>query len=635
MRTAHNQGLHCARALSGAGAGSLPASGYRGAATQLPADRAVEVLERAFQAQATGRIREALQAYQQVQQSRSPLLRALAGNAKGLMLARSLVSPWDLLPSKETSDLNSDQALTSFTAGAHVIAPWAEDGGEYAAVLEEVDLDAGTCTVSWQDGGMTCREVPIAALTNLNGELCIDALNTRFEEVCAWAARRALRQAMDAWEMQAELGTAHDAFVDLAGLLCDMAFAEIRSVLASPRPPLLLHGFRNARRHLQRARWTCERAYMPDPRAMAAICMHRAELLRMAGAADHCAASAGQDPLRTEFTSSMREVLSLHERAGEHLAAASWNQNSRNSTFWHSSGYASPEVVHELLWAKALASSAMQQPKASTKAALQSRRQSAHTKRSVRCLSAKRSSVPTRIEWSLPEKLLPASLAQASTNDSELHSSCAALACAKRAWRAVCIAAGEPPAGCHSKPLFEACPAEAQRVASALADCPASSKFLLEAAVLIFVMGVKLGRTRWARAFTTPLAQAASTCHVVSESTANRTCPVANFALEALNGRTSVESSTQVITRKELLQGKLNQFDLEQGDALLHVHRDSNHYSFPPRWRWRLVGYKPLEELWLLRLGSRRIVYLPANAPLTICMEGLAVSETTPNKTVK
>mmetsp|Transcript_100612 Transcript_100612/g.310270 ORF Transcript_100612/g.310270 Transcript_100612/m.310270 type:complete len:128 (-) Transcript_100612:37-420(-) len=49
-----------------------------------------------------------------------------------------------------------------------------------------------------------------------------------------------------------------------------------------------------------------------------------------------------------------------------------------------------------------------------------------------------------------------------------------------------------------------------------------------------------------------------------------------------------------------------------------------------PRGRWRLVGYRALEELWILRCGPRRLVSLPAAPPLAWCPEGLALSETAP-----
>ena len=42
-----------------------------------------------------------------------------------------------------------------------MLAPWAEDGFEYPATLEKLEGDS--CTVAWDDGGLTCRDVPATA----------------------------------------------------------------------------------------------------------------------------------------------------------------------------------------------------------------------------------------------------------------------------------------------------------------------------------------------------------------------------------------------------------------------------------------------------------------------------------------
>ncbi|CAE7256050.1 unnamed protein product, partial [Symbiodinium natans] len=187
-----------------------------------------------------------------------------------------------------------------------VFAPWAEDGFDYEATIDHIDEASECCTVSWADGGQTCREVRLPALISPLGSPCVNALRRRPQEVRLWASRRALRAALLAWQAQAEAGAAHDAFVDLAGLLCDVSAAECRLALAVPfwsSPGLEL-----ARNALQRGRFAAERAYKPDARALAVLCSQRAEMLRL------------------EQGSQLADVLSLHGRAAEHLAAAHWRR---------------------------------------------------------------------------------------------------------------------------------------------------------------------------------------------------------------------------------------------------------------------------------------------------------------------
>ena len=69
--------------------------------------------------------------------------------------------------------------------GHQVLAPWAEDGFDYQATLQDVDAaDPELCTVSWADGGDTCRVVPRAAVTGLDG-----SFGTADPEQRLWAAR--------------------------------------------------------------------------------------------------------------------------------------------------------------------------------------------------------------------------------------------------------------------------------------------------------------------------------------------------------------------------------------------------------------------------------------------------------------
>eukprot|EP00971_Amphidinium_carterae_P156551 3103252-Amphidinium_carterae.1 len=87
-----------------------------------------------------------------------------------------------------------------------------EDGGEYPARIESIDVQRGLCVVDWEDGGTTCRSVPLASLSKRSGAVCSTAMQERPLEVQAWCVRRALRKALIAWEAQAQAGVAHDAF---------------------------------------------------------------------------------------------------------------------------------------------------------------------------------------------------------------------------------------------------------------------------------------------------------------------------------------------------------------------------------------------------------------------------------------
>jgi len=625
-----------ASSASTAGGGSAPSAVLGGAGAS--AAEAAQALWQGFQAQAEGRQEEALCRYRAVQRAPSPTLRALASNAEGLLLLRL---PVGLAPAAGASgSTTAASRLEPCAPGDSVLAPWAEDGGEYGATLVSVDTAAGECTVDWADGGETHRVVPLAGVATLEGGVSACAAEDRPEEVRAWLVRRALRRALEAWQMQAEFGTSHDAFVDLVGVLCDMASAEVRVALASPAQRWLAEGLGHARRHLQRARWAAERAYAPDPRALAVLCMHRAELLRLTSLAA-CGPTGGPGGLmgRTDgAAASLREVLQLHQRTAAHLATAKFKRRFRDQcdedpALWsRPGGSVAPEVLHELLWAKALASlAALPNSPAKGKRRAPGRLRKFEGSPSLQHRMRRTSSASSNaVAWSLPEKLLPPGSGMPTELDALLKEIRPERVAVARAWRALCAAAGEPvrPGQSIGAVLRGASAKEAARLAFQLTRTPPDAlgsthpRLLLEVGSIIFAMGCKMGRGGWARTLTTPLLGLATQQLTAAESVDDAPA-AATMALAALRPAAKALSDTQPLPAESLRAAVL-------AAAARSASQDEAQAGRMPRWRWRLMGYRATEELWLLRHGPHRVVHLPAAAPLTWCPEGLALSETAP-----
>lgn len=617
-------------------------SRHAGAGSMLPlsAPSALGVLAEGFQAQAGGSSIEALIAYRRVQKARSPLLRALAGNAEGLLLLRVP----EVIPTITSRDGGNDIVpLESCEPGDAILAPWAEDGAEYAATIASVNGAAGECVVDWDDGGDTHRVVPLASLATLRGGVCAYAVGHNSAEVSVWAGRRAMRRSLDFWEMQAELGTAHDAFVDLVGLLSDTALAEVKAGLASPSR-WLTEGLGHALRHLRRARYLAERAYRPDARALAVICMHRAEVLRISArqtaAVEEPSAAAVEDqlpvnvgsiteeeigarltklhkrhaPAGSEVKEGFEEMLELHARAATYIHGASWNVQNMDSSWSPVGGNSMPVVVHELLWAKALATQAVSSVPATPRPKRRATRHPDVRRPRVRKL--------VKGQYALPEKLLPTP--DPATALAPLLEECPARAAATRAWRALCTAAGEAISPeRRSGGLWTANGAEAKRLAAAVSEGSMGSRLLLEVAVIVFAMGCRLGLYGWARGVAAPLAEMASkqldarAVHDDAALAARHTAAVlAGTGVPAFHGKQ--------VSRPLLLAANVG---TAGGDSL----SEGLDIIKPSRWmRWRLVGYSVTEELWTLRMGARKTVHLAAPPPLTWYKEGLALSETMP-----
>jgi len=652
-----------------AGAGGIPGAFE---AEGSPAAAAQE-LRTGFEAQAAGRPAEALRAYRAVQRMRSPALRCLAANAEGLLLLRApLVFAPHVQPvsggtaviagscshssssgiCSSSGSSRSDRDMlpaVPCTPGQAILAPWAEDGAEYGAALVSMDVTAGECVVNWADGGTTHRVVPLAGVSTLEGGICVSAVEDRPDEVRAWVVRRALRRALDAWELQAEFGTTHDAFVDLIGVLCDVAAAEVRVALASPERRWLAEGLGHARRHLQRARWVAERAYAPDPRALAVLCMHRAELLRLTSSAaaamsgPSVASTGGREGLEASFS----EVLELHERAAEHLAAARFrarlqaSQAGGAAAWQRPGGSMAPEVVHGILWAKALASQAALpgsrarvRPRALRRPpglpALAHGRVVAACPRGGRQRRA-RSRAGSQAAWSPPEKLLAPASGRLATQDPLLLEACLARVAIARAWCALHAFVGEPVNTGESLGgiLGSVNAVHAVYLAAAATKVKGSgeslgARLLLEVASLTFAMGCRIGRPRWARAAARPLAEAAARGLAGAEAPADDAHTAAALVGAVLRGGSAswraCQASRLGVTRAEVMAEPSEPGKLPEQKS-----------GSTPRWRWRLAGYRAMEELWLLRCGPRQVASLPAAPPLTWCVEGLALSETAPS----
>jgi len=620
-------------------------TGRRAAASTASADSAAQ-LSHAFSVQAAGEYSNALRQYRQLLRAHSPVIKTLAGNAEALLLLRA---PLPLEEKCQDGDVT--QVHRDFQVGDEVLAPWAEDGGEYAATVVAIDAAAGLCTVDWEDGGTTCRTVPIASLSTRSGEVCMHAQQERPQEVLAWCVRRSLRRSLLAWELQAQAGVAHDAFVDVAGLLGDTAMAELHAALSSPGGMLLPDGLGHARRHLQRARWLAERSYRPDPLALATLCVHRAELHRLSTAA------AARTGLTGEASpDSFREALSLHERASLHFAAAAsaWKKNDSQPSAWRRvGGDVCREALQELLWAKTLSSVAAVTPRTADSqtpaGANLKRRKSAQMPRHSgkrRLAAALRTKSPPDAAAaagdSLPEKLLPLNPGLPREVDPLLRVQSPARAAAERAWRALEMAAGwRPPSKRHEQSHFFGATTAASDAARLAADMPQGhmlARMLLEASVIIFVMGHMEHRGAWARGVAAPLVEAArdrlasqpqgaiDDCSLVASLLADAICKS-----ELSTGQSTLQ--TEVLSRRELLQKlapvqrgnedrRPEHGDLEEESGTAARLRTSGR-------RWALASYSALDEIYVMR-SKQYFLHLPAPPPLTWYIEGLALAQAAP-----
>lgn len=365
---------------------------------------------------------------------------------------------------------------------------------------------------------------------------------------------------------------------------------------------------------MQRARYTAERAYRPDARALAVIYINRAEVLRIATATTSTSeAVVLNSAAGSGVKESLKEVFTLHERGAVQLANASWKVQKDAGSWSSHGGNVEPVVVQELLWAKALASQAAAMPAPQPP-----------KRRNGSPLTARKRLVSSRSRasdgsFSLPEKMVPTE-GVALKQDALLNETCPARAAAARAWRALCAAANEPiPREKGGGDLWAADSNEARRLAALVGQGATQSQLLLEVAVLVFTMGCRLGRRSWARAVAAPLAEIASKqFDSLNRSNNDQSALAARHTAAVLAGAAVPEFKGAQVSR----------------DSLLSTHAtqdEGNDTVAPAPWmRWRLVGYIATEELWILRIGTRRTVHLAAPPPLTWFMEGLALSETTP-----
>jgi len=602
--------------------GSLPGASFCSASGASPqglafgqiGDAGVAALARGFEVQAQGKFGDAITAYQDARHATtSPLIRMLANNAEAA-LARAA-------PLESTGALLAAPASEALAVGASVLAPWAGDGFVYGARVEEIDYEAGTCTVRWDDGVDAHRVVPLAAVTTVHGQVCKRVAHDRPEEVRAWAVRRAMQRTLEEWKAQADAGTTHDAFVDLAGVSCDAAFAEARAVLASSSGSCLAEtewlasGLERARLHLQRARWSIERAYAPDARALAAVCLHRAELVRLTAEVSPPEGAGG-------VRRALDDVLSLHQRAAAHMAAAEWSQahESLNPAVWRSAwGYLPPGAVQELLWAKACSSSAL--------SASQRRRRPGPQANSRRVGQTRQHNVRQAMAWAPPEKLVPQQVGLPNLQGSvqEARPEKAGL---EHAWRALCVAAGEPQASGTPLLRHADAPAEVLRLGQQLRDGRIASRLLLEVSTLFFALGCRIGRPAWAQALASPLLQEAG-----RRATAEASGGAADDVPAAVQHATALLASGPMQRASAIVGDRCS----PSRASLLDCAAVNSETTLPAdlssvrRWRrWRVTGYSAQQELWVLRLGRWRRAYLAAAPPLSWRLEGLALSEAAP-----
>lgn len=486
-----------------------------------------------------------------------PQVAQAAHNAAGLLLRRS---------NGVTGVTDASGSCARCERGERVLAPWAEDGFDYEATVEAVDEAAGLCTVAWADGGETCRVVPCAAVTSLDGRPCF--FQTGGEQRL-WAARRFLRRALLDWQQQAEAGVAHDAFVDFAGVAADLAAAELRVALSTSFSTW--PGMELAQSLLRRGAFTAERAYAPDPRALAALFSAKAEAMRFETGVD------------------LKELQRLHLRVRDHLHAATWKREPHWVSF---GGTLRWETLHQVMWAKALVHVAVfadrevgRAPKASVGRNLPRHGRAAKRRRrgAVAGMSPVRRSV-----WALPEKLLPAPRGLPRGPDPLLAVRCCARQGVLRAWRALLWAAGRDVQSCRL-PWTYSCDS-ARSLALELPKTRIHSELMLEVAVLVFAMGCRLGQ-------------------------ASRSRKVALQLLMVAQSRASDETLELVQHGVELLTPQAARF----------------------LGRWQLLGYRPREELWLLRRRKRcrndtgaAVAALPGPPPCSWMLEGVALAELLP-----
>jgi len=236
---------------------------------------------------------------------------------------------------------------------------------------------------------------------------------------------------------------------------------------------------------------------------------------------------------------------------------------------------------------------------------------------------ARKSRAPVHDAISLPEKLVPTP-SQVLNEDVLLHETCPARAAAARAWRALRAAANEPiPRERGGHDLWTADAGESRRLASLVGEGAMQARLLLEVAVLVFTMGCRLGRRGWARSLTAPLAELAleqlNALEIIDD-----TALAAKHTAAVLAGAAIPQFLGERLSRRSLLSTDAASGGGATADEGIDVIAPA------PYLRWRLVGYIPTEELWVLRIGARQTVHLAAPPPLTWCMQGLALSETTP-----
>jgi len=637
-----------------------------------------EALKDGFRKQASGHYVQAFLAYRRAQNAKSPVMRVLASNAEGLLLLRApgLITLFRAPGFASTPDL-AGIPFESLSCGDAIIAPWAGDGTLHPAVISSMDEAAGECIVDWDDGGDTHRTVSLASVTTKRGGISKVALSQHTQEVRMWASLRAQKLALEAWNVQADGGTTHDAFVDLVGILSDLGIAEVRAALASVDRRSLSDGLRHAHRHMQRARFSAERAWAPDVRALAVICHHRADLIRLMASTAVVPNGMGVWNIRAskDTRESLKEALDLHGRMASHLGTCQWNSPVEGNWFQFQ-GKISPAVVHELSWAKTLAAQAATMPD--------------KDQRNQKRPHAARKGCEIRIGsrnpgWSLPEKLIPPKPGLPVGEDVLLRETCPSRAAAGRAWRALCAAAGEPLApeagagglwtadsaevrrlatavGAHAGfgfsddaskiisspsqqqvepldttldnpqsgesqpqafepgagPLYKAGAPNASR--SAVGQAGAPSRLLLEVSVIIFSMGCKLGRRAWARSIAAPLADLAS-AQLGTLAQIDDSDLAAKHTSAVLAGSVLPEEHRKRSSRATILSTSLSR-QSEKDVA------DNIDVIAPSRCRWRLAGYMPVEELWIFRIGARRTVHLAAPTALTWTIDGMALSET-------
>lgn len=587
--------------------------------------RAFGSLGEGFKAQRQERYSESLKFYRDARQdAKTPLIAMLSHNAEGLLLWRSP----DNLERLESSDPN---AAPECSVGMMVLAPWAQDGGQYLAKVSEINADTGKCLVTWEDADSSHRTVPVAALTTVTGGALRGSSNNA-EARAAWSALWALWKAFDAYLGVAKAGGLHDRFVDAVGVLNDIALLEAHVALQAGGNRQL--GLERGLHQLKRALFMAERAWQPDPRCLAVTCAHQAEMLRL---------QAQPEGKRTD----LKDVLKLQVRAAQHASQALWFSGPGKGWQCINAGCGiGPAVIQELLWAKALATQAAwhgaqfrNKRSLSPKAPAQNHIRLNHGVKPQRKKSLQNVLYTGRREqsWSLPEKLFPNTQPLPQAYDALLDQDCPAIAAVARAWRALRSAANRdgvssppPPAleclGGRSALIAGATPEEGQRLARALRSGPASAALLLEVAVITFAMGCSLGRGRTAQAVAAVLVEEAA-ARLPEVGTLNNACHSSAELAGAVKMAINLFTGTPLHQRGP---GKVP-MPASRLDAMRSPDNLALGEQLPPTARlrqWKIAAYHPAEELWVFQLGAHGMhQYLLAPRPLSWCLEGLALSE--------